>query len=606
MIHRKTVLASVGAGVLVVAGAAAVALPAAAAAAGCSVAYQNVNAWQSSPTSGGFNTTLAITNLGDPVAHWTLTFTLPSGQTRTGGWNATYTGATAVTATDVGWNGAIGTGQTNASVGLQGDWTRSAGGSAPPSPLPQPTNFALNGVACTGSTTSPSPSASASASASGGNRAPTVALSSPTAGQTFTAPATINFAATASDPDGTVSRVEFLNGATVVGTDTSSPYTFAWSGVAANTYSLSARAVDNAGAATTTTPISVRVTGGSTGGAAPALHVSGNHLLTAGGATYRLLGVNRASAEFACVQGKGIWDSPQPDQASVDAMKAWNIHAVRIPLNEDCWLGTFGTPSGAEYQQAVKDYVTLLVANGINPIVEMHWNHGVYTGNASACGDVNATCQKPMPDAQFAPTFWTQVATAFKANNAVVFDLFNEPYPDAANNFSNATAAWTCLRDGGTCTGITYQVAGMQSLVNAVRATGAANVIMVAGLTWTNDLSQWLTYKPTDATGNLMASWHTYNFNGCISTACWDSQIATVAAQVPVVAGEIGQNNCNHDYIDQVMAWADTHGVGYLAWTWNPWGVCNSQGNVLITDYAGTPTSTFGEGFKAHLLTQNP
>jgi len=337
---------------------------------------------------------------------------------------------------------------------------------------------------------------------------------------------------------------------------------------------------------------------------APALHVSGNKLMTAAGATYRLLGVNRASAEFACVQGKGMWDSPQPDQASVDAMKAWNIHAVRIPLNEDCWLGTFGTPSGAPYQQAVKQYVDLLVANGINPIVEMHWSHGVYTGTATACADANATCQKPMPDAQYAPAFWTQVATMFKATKAVVFDLFNEPYPDAANNWTDMTAAWKCLRDGGTCTGIGYPVAGMQSLLNAVRATGAANVVMTAGLTWTNDLTQWLAYKPADPTGNLMASWHSYNFNACVTAACWDSQIGAVAARVPVQAGEIGQNTCAHDYIDQVMAWADAHGVGYTAWTWNPWG-CGS-GNVLITDYNGTATSTFGEGFKAHLLTQHP
>ncbi|MFF5234681.1 cellulase family glycosylhydrolase [Dactylosporangium sp. NPDC000521] len=603
MRHRRALLASGAVGALVAAAAVVVTLPAAAAAAGCAVTYQNTNAWQSSPTSGGFNTTLAITNLGDPVSHWTLTFTLPAGQTRAGGWNATFTGTTSVSATDVGWNGTIGTGATNASVGLQGEWTRATAGATPPTPLPQPTNFALNGVACTGSTTSPSPSASSS---SGGNQAPTVALTNPTAGQAFTVPATVNFAATASDPGGSVARVDFLNGSTVLGSDTTSPYTYAWANVPAGTYSVSARAVDNLGASTTTTPISIRVNGPNTGGAAPALHVTGNHLVTAAGATYRLLGVNRASAEFACVQGKGLWDSPQPDQATVDAMKAWNIHAVRIPLNEDCWLGTFGTPSGATYQQGVKDYVDLLVANGITPIVEMHWNHGVYTGNASACADANATCQKPMPDAQYGPAFWTSVATMFKANNAVVFDLFNEPYPDAANNFSDATAAWKCLRDGGTCAGIGYQVAGMQSLLNAVRATGATNVVMVAGLTWTNDLTQWLTYKPTDPTGNLMASWHTYNFNGCVTTACWDSQIGTVAAQVPVVAGEIGQNTCAHDYIDQVMAWADAHGVGYLAWTWNPWGVCSSQGNVLITDYAGTPTSTFGEAFKAHLLTQNP
>ena len=340
------------------------------------------------------------------------------------------------------------------------------------------------------------------------------------------------------------------------------------------------------------------------GTSAPALHVSGNHLVTSAGATYRMLGVNRASGEFACVQGKGMWDGSPTGQAGIDAMKAWNIHAVRIPLNEDCWLGLSGTPSGTAYQSEVKAYADALAANGITPIIDLHWTHGQYTGNISACSDVNATCQKPMPDMQYAPRFWTGVANMFKGNNAVVFDLFNEPYPDASNNWSDMTAAWTCLRDGGTCTGITYEVAGMQDLLDAVRATGATNVVMTAGLTWTNDLSQWLTYKPRDTTGNLMASWHSYNFNACITAACWDSQIGAVAAQVPVQAGEIGQDTCAHDYIDKVMAWADANGVGYTAWTWNPWGC--TGGNVLIEDFNGTPTKTYGEGFKAHLLTVNP
>jgi endoglucanase len=604
MSHRNTLRASVAAGVLavsagalVVAGLPAGAKPAAAATTGCSVTYQNVNAWQSSPTSGGFNTTLAITNLGDPITHWTLTFTMPSGHTMTSGWNASFSGTTAITATDVGWNGAIATGATNATAGMQGTWTRSSAGSAPPNPFPQPTDFTLNGVRCTGGTT-------------GGNQAPTVSLTSPTSGQAFSAPATVNFAATASDADGSVARVEFLNGSTVVGTDTSAPYSFAWTNVAAGNYSVSARAVDNAGATTTTTPVAISVgNGGGTSGPAPALHVSGNHVVTAAGTTFRLLGVNRSSGEFACIQGNGMWDGPA-DQASITAMKAWNVHMVRLPLNEECWLGHSDVPStgtsGAAYQQAVKDYVNLLVANGINVVLDLHWTFGQYSGPGAGCPDANATCQKPMPNAQFTPTFWSQVATAFKGNNAVIFDLFNEPFPDFANNFSNPTAAWTCLRDGGTCTGIGYQVAGMQSLVNAVRATGATNIIMVPGIAFTNDLSQWLAFKPSDPTGNLIASWHSYNFNACVSTSCWDSTIGSVNRQVPVLIGEIGQNSCAHNYIDQLMAWADTNGVGYAAWTWNPWGVCNSVGNVLILDWAGTPTSTFGEGFRAHLLTQHP
>jgi len=52
------------------------------------------------------------------------------------------------------------------------------------------------------------------------------------------------------------------------------------------------------------------------------------------------------------------------------------------------------------------------------------------------------------------------------------------------------------------------------------------------------------------------------------------------------------------------MAWLDQHNLGYTAWTWNPWGC--GQGNVLIEDYAGTPTQTYGAGYKAHLLSVRP
>jgi hypothetical protein len=341
--------------------------------------------------------------------------------------------------------------------------------------------------------------------------------------------------------------------------------------------------------------------------AAPELRVLGNRLVTESGSTFRPLGVNRSGGEFGCVQDKEIFDGPV-DQAAVDAMLTWNVNTVRVPLNEECWLGTENlpatAPSAAEYQQTVQEYVDLLVANGINVILDLHWTWGEYTGPGTGCPDVAAVCQKPMPNMRYTPTFWSEVATAFEGNNAVIFDLFNEPYPDAANNWADATAAWTCLRDGGTCAGIDYEVAGMQTLVDAVRDTGATNVIMAGGLEWTNNLSRWLEFKPSDSTGNLMASWHTYNFNGCVTVSCWDSNIATVGAQVPVHIGETGQDTCAHDYIDQVMAWADTNGIGYTAWTWNPWGC--GHGNVLIEDWNGTPTSTYGEGFREHLLSQNP
>ncbi|MET0416479.1 MAG: cellulase family glycosylhydrolase [Actinoplanes sp.] len=401
------------------------------------------------------------------------------------------------------------------------------------------------------------------------------------------------------------------NGSLGTGASTSIGFLGAWSGSNPVPTSFSLNGARCTGSVnppssepTTAPPTTPPTTNPPADGAAPELKVSGNKIVTADGRAYRLLGVSRSSGEFACVQGKGLWDSGPVDQASVDAMKTWNVRTVRIPLNEECWLGVNGSPSGAEYQQGVKEYVDLLVANGLNVILDLHWTWGVYaTGPDWHCTDEHATCQKPVPDAQYAPRFWTGVANTFKGNDAVVFDLFNEPYPEIASDW-NKTLGWQCLRDGGTCTGIGYKVAGMQDLVDAVRATGATNMLMIGGLEWTNHLQDWLTYKPIDPLNNIAASWHAYSFNACANETCWDAQIAPLAQQVPVVLGEFGQDDCGFDYMQRLVTWADAHDMGYLAWTWNPWG-CTS-GAVLIKDWSGTPEPGVGEGFKAHLLTQSP
>ncbi|MEU6552147.1 cellulase family glycosylhydrolase [Streptomyces sp. NPDC046915] len=338
-------------------------------------------------------------------------------------------------------------------------------------------------------------------------------------------------------------------------------------------------------------------------GKAPALHVSGNKLVDADGKTRRLLGVNRSGGEFMCVQGRGIWDGPVDDTA-IKAIADWKANAVRIPLNEECWLGLSNVKpeyAGANYINAVKDLVARVEAHGMTPIVELHWSYGQYTGNSAGCSDVHATCQKPMPDMQYTPSFWSSVAGTFKNDLAVAFDLFNEPYPDRAT--STTTQAWQCWKDGGTCPGISYEVAGVQDLVDSIRSAGAKNVILAGGLAYSNDLSQWLTYKPTDPTGNLAAAYHVYNFNTCASESCWNSTLAPVAAQVPLVAGEIGESTCSHGFVDQVMKWFDDRNLSYLGWTWNAWDC--SSGPSLISGYDGTPT-TYGIGLRDHLRAVNP
>lgn len=91
------------------------------------------------------------------------------------------------------------------------------------------------------------------------NQPPVVTLTAPAAGAAFVAPATINLAASATDADGTVARVEFFNGTAKLGEALAAPYAFAWADVPAGTFLLTARATDTAGASATSPPVSVTV-----------------------------------------------------------------------------------------------------------------------------------------------------------------------------------------------------------------------------------------------------------------------------------------------------------------------------------------------------------
>jgi endoglucanase len=316
---------------------------------------------------------------------------------------------------------------------------------------------------------------------------------------------------------------------------------------------------------------------------APTIHVLGTQLVDSTGRLVRLRGVNRSGTEYACAQGWGIFDGPS-DSASVQAIASWKANVVRVPLNETCWLGINGVApaySGDNYRRAIADYVALLNRTGLAVILDLHW---------AASGSAKALGQTPMPNRDHTPEFWHQVAGAYKGNDRVIFDLFNEPYPD---NNSDTPEAWRCWRDGGTCSGMSFQAAGMRELVDTVRSTGATNVILVGGIQYASRLTSWLANEPTDPLHNLAASWHIYNFSWCNTLACWDSEATPVAQQVPLVLGELGQNDRGSGFVTSLMDWMDARQGSYLAWVWDVWG----QSLDLIASYDGTPT-TYGQTFK--------
>ncbi len=92
------------------------------------------------------------------------------------------------------------------------------------------------------------------------NQPPVVSLTSPTNGASLVAPGTFNLTASATDSDGSVAKVDFYNGNTLLFTDNTAPYTYSWTNVAVGSYSLLAKATDNLGLVSSSAAVTVTVT----------------------------------------------------------------------------------------------------------------------------------------------------------------------------------------------------------------------------------------------------------------------------------------------------------------------------------------------------------
>jgi len=341
-----------------------------------------------------------------------------------------------------------------------------------------------------------------------------------------------------------------------------------------------------------------------------AIHVSGNHLVNQNGQSIRLIGVN-IPASAQCIPAgphapPGIFAFPSDSQTAA-AVASWHANAVRIILNEDCWLGiNGGNPAytGAPYRTAIVDFIADLHARGIYVIICLTTNAPGTTPSSSA---------QIMADADHAPAFWTSAANTFKGDPAVIFQAYNEPHITAAN--AQTSNPWQCWLNGCLIDELDqyhntpipgaapWQSAGMQDLVDTIRATGAANPILIDGLNWSQDLTGMLQYLPTDPRNQLIADYHNYMSPDSKNTpAYWNSVIAPIATKMPVITSEFGERDCNSTYVTQYMQWADQHDISYLPWVWMPW-TCSAYG--LITDWSGTP-STYGQIFYDHFHAVNP
>ncbi len=391
-----------------------------------------------------------------------------------------------------------------------------------------------------------------------------------------------------------------------------------------------------------------------------ALTVVGSTLVNGSGTVTQLRGANMSGLENSCVQGNQPWadDNGVPNWT---AYETWQPNAVRIPLHSGSWLGlttynttgTNGTPTwGAavnndpfgNYKAAVIAAAAAAQAIGCYVIFDLHWTAPQFT-----LGGVThyLTCidqQPPFANSDTDITFWTEMAQMFGTqatpqpgvnNNAIIFELFNEPFLDSFGGTLSAGNYELAMRNGGTSSQFpngsqggtnftiaqTWNIAGYQAMLTAIRGTGAKNICVCNGGSYAQELEHYATYLPTDTLNpaQLACGWHPYPAGG--ATPSTESEFpktgndagggtaaatqwanAVIATGIPVMITEdggcFGPDTSGEPHITFMQDWAASEGAAsYIWWQWNLVQASGTNGQFYgTTGTYAAPTPTQGQG----------
>jgi endoglucanase len=272
-------------------------------------------------------------------------------------------------------------------------------------------------------------------------KAPVVNISSPAAADNFTAPANITLTAAASDADGNITKVEFFAGTTKVGEAVTPPYSYAWSNVTAGTYILTAKATDNSGLSTVSSPVTITVTSDNRTAVERygQLKIVGNKLVDKNNQPVQLRGMSLFWSQWI----GGYYNA----QAIKWLKEDWKCNIVRAALavEPDGYLA-----NPAIEKAKVTAVIDAAIQQGIYVLVDWHEE------NAQKHTDAETT-------------FFTELAQKYKDAPNVIYEIWNEP----------VNVSWS---------GVIKPHA--DTIINAIRKYDPDNIIVVGTPTWSQDVDK--------------------------------------------------------------------------------------------------------------------
>ncbi|MDR1560469.1 MAG: glycoside hydrolase family 5 protein [Clostridiales bacterium] len=332
-------------------------------------------------------------------------------------------------------------------------------------------------------------------------------------------------------------------------------------------------------------------------GCSKALRTEGAKILNTEGDEIRLLGVNRAGLEF----------DANDDKIAASVMYAfdvWHCNIVRVPVSQDRWFGFAeeqqDDPGGQKYRAKIDGIIAGAAERGKYITLDLHWNDMNEWGH-----DIG---QHFMPDLN-SLLFWKDAAARYKNLAAVLFNVYNEPHDICWNTWKNGGVigeTFATLRAPLETTTRAYYSAGIQSIADTIRKTGANNILIVGGLDWAYSLDGLEGYEIEDHGGSgIIYDSHIYPWK----SLDWELHAGKAADRFPVIIGEFGHYGDDaapregeqilraHEWITRLLDWIDKRNLNFTAWDFHP-----TAGPCLIKNYDNEPTEYFGVYVKDYII----